>query len=152
MTRLTAIGGALVLLAVAACGGADGLDGTVRVADTKGGGDRALSGGWVAVMTADQADALWAGAGADPPTAADLPYLNTRVRHEDVTALGGLLVAVDDKGGFTTTARGRRVLCLVRPVPQQPDLLRGCASVTLPESGTVEVTVGAGGTHAKVDG
>ena len=145
------LAGVALLGPVVGCGGPDRLEGTVRAVDDTGKHPEALAGGWLAVLTADQAMAFLAGAGADPPSPADLPYVSVRVRHEEVTALGGSLSPIDAHGEFTTGLTGARYLCLLREVPQQADLLRGCAQLTLPRAGRLEVTVGEGGMRAVLD-
>jgi hypothetical protein len=144
---------ALVLaLAVAGCGGADGIQGSLQ--GVRSGQDKAqpLTGGWVAVLTQDQAAAFLAAAGTDQPAPEGLPFLNARVRHEGVTDVGGSLAPVDAKGRFTTTARGAHVLCVLREVPNQPDRLRGCVSLTLPDRGDLGLIVRSDRLDSALDG
>jgi hypothetical protein len=152
-TRLAAVAVlALALATSGGCAGADGIQGSlggVRAGQAKA---KPLTGGWVAVLTPDQAAAFLAAAGTDQPAPEGLPYLNARVRHEGVTDAGGALAPVDDQGRFTTTARGAQVLCVLREVPNQPDVLRGCASLTLPERGTLALTLRADRLDATLDG
>ena len=142
---------AAAALAVTGCGGGEGIDGSVKSVRAGQGEARTLTGGWVAVLTPDQASAFFAAAGSDQPGPEELPYLTTRVRHEGVLDAGGSLVAVDDEGKFATRARGPHYLCLLREVTNQPDLLRGCASLTLPEHATLELTMRADRLESKLD-
>lgn len=144
---------AVVLVATCAgCGGGDGIQGSLQ--GVRAGQDKAqpLTGGWVAVLTQDQVAAFLAAAGADQPAPEGLPYLSARVRHEGVTGVGGSLAPVDGKGRFTTVARGAQVLCVLREVPDQPDRLRGCVSLTLPDHGGLALIVRADRLDSAVDG
>jgi hypothetical protein len=149
---LAAEAAAVVVVTCAACSGGDGIQGSLQ--GVRAGQDKAqsLTGGWVAVLTQDQAAAFLAAAGTDQPAPEGLPFLNARVRHEGVTDVGGSLAPVDDKGRFTTPARGAQVLCVLREVPDQPDRLRGCLSLTLPDHGSLQLTVRADRLDAALDG
>ena len=151
---LAAVAAAVVVVVAtcAGCGGGDGIQGSLQ--GVRAGQDKAqpLTGGWVAVLTQDQVAAFLAAAGTDQPAPEGLPYLIARVRHEGVTEVGGSLAPVDGKGRFTTVARGAQVLCVLREVPDQPDRLRGCVSLTLPDHGGLALTVRADRLDSALDG
>lgn len=134
----------LALTGVTGCGGPDALDGSLRTADTQGKDGAPMSGGWIAVLTDDQAADFWAQSGIDQPTPGGLAFVEGRVRHEAIAETGGTLLPVDDEGRFTTTVTGPHRLCVLRELPQV-DLLRGCAAVDLPAKGWLDITVGDDG-------
>jgi hypothetical protein len=144
------VGGLLAMAALSGCGGPDGLTGTLQTADATGKDGVAMSGGWIAVLTADQAADFWTQSGIDPPSAGGLAFVEGRVRHEAVAEAGGTLEPVDDDGTFSITVTGTRQLCVLRELPQV-DVLRGCAAVDLPADGTLALTVGADGVQAALD-
>jgi hypothetical protein len=147
---LAAVLAALAGLALAACGGADGVHGTLEAA-AAGDSSEPMTGGWVAILTADQAADFFAASAIDPPTDADLGFVQGRIRHEAVTDAGGSLSTVDDDGHFAVTVTGPHRLCVIRELPQV-DLLRGCVTVDLPVDGDLTVTVTADeGTRAVLD-
>lgn len=133
--------GAALLLAVAACGGPDALEGTVVSAGAAGQDDQPLGGGRLAVLDDDGLRDFLGAAGIDTPPDSELAYLGGRVRRDDVTRAGGSLVTIDDEGKFTLRTTGRRTICLLVETPQV-DVLRGCANLDLPATGTLTVTVG----------
>ncbi|SDP65361.1 hypothetical protein SAMN04489867_3316 [Pedococcus dokdonensis] len=137
-------------LPLAACGGPDRLEGTVVAVDDTGQKDRPLGGGWVAVLEDDSLTDFLGQSGIDVPGSADLPYAAGRVLHDDVTSAGGVLAPIDDKGRFTLTATGRRTLCRLVEAPQV-DLLKGCATITVPATGRLELGTGEGGLTATLD-
>jgi hypothetical protein len=137
----------LALTGVTGCGGPDSLNGTLQTADAKGKDGAPLSGGWIAVLTEDQAADFFTQSGIDQPSAEGLAFVEGRVRHEAIAETGGALVRVDDDGKFTTTVTGPHRLCVLRELPQV-DLLRGCAAVDLPAKGTLDITVGDEGATA----
>lgn len=143
----TLAAGLLALTTVTGCGGADGLQGTLRTADTQGEDGAPMVGGWVALLTAEQAAAFWDQSGLNRPEAGDLAHVEGRVRHEAVAESGGTLIPVDDDGKFTTSLTGPRHLCVLREFPQV-DVLRGCAEMDLPADGTLDITVGDDGVQA----
>jgi hypothetical protein len=145
-TALAAAAG-LAVLVVTGCGGPDALNGTLRTADTRAKGGSPLAGGWVAVLTAEQAADFFDQSGIDQPNASGLAVVEGRVRHEAIAETGGTLLAVHDDGTFTTTATGPRQVCVLREFPQV-DVLRGCAAVDLPATGRLDLTVGADGVAA----
>jgi hypothetical protein len=137
----------LALAGVTGCGGPDSLSGTLQTADAKGKDGSPLSGGWIAVLTEDQAADFLTQSGIDRPSAEGLAFVEGRVRHEAIAETGGTLVPVDDDGKFTTTVTGPRRLCVLRELPQV-DVLRGCAAVDLPAKGSLDITVGDDGVAA----
>ena len=141
------VAGGLALTSLTGCGGPGALSGTLRTADTKGKDGDPMPGGWIAVLTDDQAADFWTQSGIDQPGASGLAFVEGRVRHEAVAETGGTLVRVDDNGKFTTTVTGPRQLCVLREHPQV-DVVRGCASVDLPAEGALDVTVGDDGVRA----
>ena len=144
---VTALG--LALTGVTGCGGPDELKGTLRTADTKAGHGAPMSGGWIAVLTADQLADFLRQSGISQPSAQGSAFVEGRVRHEAIGETGGTLVPVGDDGKFTTTVTGARQLCVLRELPQV-DLLRGCAAVDLPGDGDLAITVGDDGVVAKL--
>ncbi len=148
-TRAGAVAGILAAtLVVGACGGQDGVDGEVR--STTSGKDHALAGDWVAVLDEDSARAWWGMSGMDPPSAAELAYLDNPVRHDDVAQAGGSLLEVDQDGKFRLEVSGVRIVCRVVALAQV-DRIAGCARVDLPTDGTLRLTATRDGLTAKVD-
>ena len=150
---VTALG--CVLLAapaagVAACGGPDGIEGTVVAVDATGKQERALGGGWVAVLEDDSLLEFLTGSGIDVGGADDLPYLSGRVLHDDVTRSGGTLATIDADGKFILHATGRHTICRLVEAPQV-DLLKGCAVVDLPTNGKLRLTTGETGLRGSLD-
>ena len=141
----------IALAAVTGCGGPDTLSGTLRTADTKGKDSAPMSGGWVAVLTADQLADFLRQSGISQPSAQVAAFVEGRVRHVAIGESGGTLVPVDDDGKFTTSVTGPRQLCVLRELPQV-DVLRGCATVDLPADGDLAITVGDDGVVAKLQG
>lgn len=135
-------------LVLGACGGPDGIDGEVR--SSTSGRDHALAGDWVAVLDEDSARAWWGLTGMDPPSAAELAYLDNPVRHGDVAQAGGALVQVDEDGQFRLEVSGVRIVCRVVALAQV-DRIGGCARVDLPTDGTLRLTATKDGLRAKVD-
>jgi hypothetical protein len=135
-------------LVLGACGGPDGIDGEVR--SSTSGKDHALAGDWVAVLDEDSARAWWGLTGMDPPSAAELAYLDNPVRHGDVAQAGGALVQVDEDGQFRLEVSGVRIVCRVVELAQV-DRIGGCARVDLPTDGTLRLTATKDGLRAKVD-
>ncbi|HEX5427345.1 MAG TPA: hypothetical protein VFX00_03405 [Pedococcus sp.] len=135
-------------LVLGACGGPDGIDGEVR--SSTSGKDHALAGDWVAVLDEDSARAWWGLTGMDPPSAAELAYLDNPVRHGDVAQAGGALVQVDEDGQFRLEVSGVRIVCRVVALAQV-DRIGGCARVDLPTDGTLRLTATKDGLRAKVD-
>ena len=135
-------------LVLGACGGPDGIDGEVR--SSTSGKDHALAGDWVAVLDEDSARAWWGLTGMDPPSAAELAYLDNPVRHGDVAQAGGALVQVDEDGQFRLEVSGVRIVCRVVALAQV-DRIGGCARVDLPTDGTLRLTATKDGLTAKVD-
>jgi hypothetical protein len=135
-----------VVLVVGACGGPDGIEGEVR--STTSGKEHALAGDWVAVLDEDSARAWWGLTGMDPPSAAELPYLDNPVRHDDIGRAGGALVGVDQDAKFHLEVSGVRIVC--RVVQLAPvDRLGGCARVDLPADGKLLLTATRDGLTAK---
>jgi len=142
------LAGALaVTLLMGACGGPDGIEGEVR--STNGGKDHTLAGDWVAVLDEDSAQAWWGLTGMDPPSAAELAYLDNPVRRADVGRAGGALVEVDQDGKFHLDVSGVRIVCRVVQLAQV-DRLGGCARVDLPAGGKLRLTATRDGLTAKV--
>jgi hypothetical protein len=141
---------ALPVVAVAACGGPDGIEGKVVAVDAKGKGDRPLGGGWVAVLEDDALLDFLTGSGIDVPTTEDRPYLTGRVLHDDVTRAGGTLAPIDEDGKFALRVTGRHTVCRLVEAPQV-DLLKGCAVVDLPADGTLTLSSGDSGLRAILD-
>jgi hypothetical protein len=135
-------------LVLGACGGPDGIDGEVR--SSTSGKNHALAGDWVAVLDEDSARAWWGLTGMDPPSAAELAYLDNPVRHGDVAQAGGALVQVDEDGKFRLEVSGVRIVCRVVELAQV-DRIGGCARVDLPTDGTLRLTATKDGLRAKVD-
>ena len=135
-------------IVLGACGGPAGIDGEVR--STTGGKDHALAGDWVAVLDEDSARTWWGLSGMDPPSAAELAYLDNPVRHDDVAQAGGSLVEVDQDGKFRLEVSGVRIVCRVVALAQV-DRVGGCARVELPTDGTLLLTATKDGLKAKVD-
>jgi hypothetical protein len=135
-------------LVLGACGGPDGIEGEVR--SSTSGKDHALAGDWVAVLDEDSARAWWGLTGMDPPSAAELAYLDNPVRHGDVAQAGGALVQVDEDGQFRLEVSGVRIVCRVVALAQV-DRIGGCARVDLPTDGTLRLTATKDGLRAKVD-
>jgi hypothetical protein len=135
-------------LVLGACGGPDGIDGEVR--SSTSGKNHALAGDWVAVLDEDSARAWWGLTGMDPPSAAELAYLDNPVRHGDVAQAGGALVQVDEDGQFRLEVSGVRIVCRVVALAQV-DRIGGCARVDLPTDGTLRLTATKDGLRAKVD-
>jgi hypothetical protein len=152
--RAAAAGSALVLalpvVALAGCGGPDGVEGKVVAVDDAGKGDRPLGGGWVAVLGDDALLDFLAGAGIDVPGRTDLPYAAGRVLHDDVTRSGGSVATIDQDGKFALTVTRRHTVCRLVEAPQV-DLLKGCAVVDLPANGRLTLSVGDTGLHATLD-
>ena len=144
------LAGAVLVLALTACGGPDVLEGTVVTASTTGTDDQPLGGGRLAVLDDGGLRDFLGAAGIDTPPEADLPYLAGRVRRDDVTRAGGSLVTIDDKGEFTLTTRGRRTICLLLETPQV-DLLRGCVVLDLPAAGSLALTTSTEELTAELD-
>jgi hypothetical protein len=138
---------ALALTSLTGCGGTDGLSGTLRTTEVKGTDGVPMTGGWVAVLTADQLADFLTQSGIDVPGADGLAFVEGRVRHEAVSETGGTLLAVDDDGRFSTTVTGPRRLCVLRELPQV-DLVRGCVEVDLPDDGNLDLTLGDDGLRA----
>lgn len=134
-------------LVLGACGGPDGIEGEVR--SSTNGKDHALAGDWVAVLDEDSARAWWGLTGMDPPSAAELAYLDNPVRHGDVAQAGGALVQVDEDGKFRLEVSGVRIVCRVVALAQV-DRIGGCARVDLPTDGTLRLTATKDGLTAKV--
>lgn len=145
-TVLVGVGAALAL---AGCGGPDGVEG--QVVSTTRGKARPVTGDWVAVLDEGAARQWWVDTAMDPPSPAELPYLDNPVRHDDVRAVGGLLVSVDDNGRFHLDVSGERVVCRVVAAPSQADRLGGCARLDLPTSGTLTLQVTRDGLRSKVE-
>jgi hypothetical protein len=135
-------------LVLGACGGPDGIEGEVH--SSTSGKDHALAGDWVAVLDEDSARAWWGLTGMDPPSAAELAYLDNPVRHGDVAQAGGALVQVDEDGQFRLEVSGVRIVCRVVALAQV-DRIGGCARVDLPTDGTLRLTATKDGLRAKVD-
>jgi hypothetical protein len=135
-------------LVLGACGGPDGIEGEVH--SSTSGKDHALAGDWVAVLDEDSARAWWGLTGMDPPSAAELAYLDNPVRHGDVAQAGGALVQVDEDGQFRLEVSGVRIVCRVVALAQV-DRIAGCARVDLPTDGTLRLTATKDGLRAKVD-
>ena len=142
-----ALAAGLALTGTTACGGSDAVHGTLRTAEAKDKDGAPMPGGWIAILTDDQAADFWAQSGIDQPGATDLAFVEGRVRHEAVAGTGGSLVPVDDEGKFTTILTGPHQLCVLRELPQV-DVLRGCATVDLPADGSLDITVGDDGVVA----
>jgi len=147
VTAVLTVAAALALTALTGCGGPDAVHGTLRTAAAKGKDGAPMVGGWIAVLTDAQAADFWAQSGIDQPTDDGLAFVTGRVRHEAVAETGGRLLTVDDQGRFTTTITGRRQVCVLRELPQV-DLVRGCAAVDLPTTGTLDIAVGDNGVLA----
>jgi hypothetical protein len=149
--RIGAAAGLALTLGLTARGGPDGLEGTVLKAPTGAGSSAPYAGGWVASFTPDQLVTFWYDAGIDPPADPELPVAEGRVSHDGVSRTGGRLAPVDDAGRFSLTgATGVHVVCLLREAGQV-DLLRGCASLTLPAQGRLTLTSGPNGLRARLD-
>src|SRR4051812_39679675 len=86
----------LPLVAVAGCGGPDGIEGRVVAVDDAGMDDRPLGGGWVAVLEDDSLRQFLGEAGLDVPGNGDLPYVTGRVLRDGVTRAGGVLATIDE--------------------------------------------------------
>lgn len=139
----------VVALGTGACSsGPDGIEGEVR--STTSGKDRPVAGDWVAVLDEDSARAWWGLSGMDPPSAAELPYLDNPVRHDDVHQAGGALVEVDGDGRFRLDAPGVRIVCRVVSLAQV-DRLGGCARLDLPADGKLRLTVTKDGLRSSVE-
>ena len=155
-TRLGTAAAALVvtvsLVALVGCGGPDGIEGTVVAVTGSGTSskDRALGGGWIAVLEDDSLLGFLTGSGIDAPTTDELPSLAGRVLHDDVTRAGGTLATIDADGKFTLRATGRHTVCRLVEAGQV-DLLKGCAVVDLPTNGRLRLSTGEAGLHAALD-